>query len=151
MQTISLSQYHLEQKRLKGVHKNALPKEENLHKAVWRIFQLTLQDSVLVWHSANGKRRNVIDAVNLKRMGVVKGTPDFCLIWQDDPNAPLTAPPKTGFLELKRSHRHKLSREQHAWRVKCEALGVRFAVASCIEDVRGILDVWRVPQKGRRT
>ena len=58
--------------------------------------------------SANGGSRNLIEAINLKRMGVAKGFPDI--------EVPLPVPPYHGFyVEMKRSVGGKVSPEQIEW------------------------------------
>jgi len=58
--------------------------------------------------SANGGSRNLLEAINLKKMGVSKGFPDV--------EVPLPAGPYHGFyVEMKRQKGGKLSPEQAEW------------------------------------
>lgn len=64
--------------------KRAIPKREEatLQARLFKDLQILLPRDAFVFAVPNGGKRNVIEAVNLKRQGVVAGIPDLVLIYR---------------------------------------------------------------------
>jgi hypothetical protein len=54
-------------------------KESQLQSAFVEWFRVKFKDK-LIFANANGGSRNLLEAVNLKRQGVLAGVPDLCII-----------------------------------------------------------------------
>lgn len=54
--------------------------EQRLHFAVAQFLEAALPWNVFWFHPANGGKRNLLEAVKFKRMGVKAGVPDLCFI-----------------------------------------------------------------------
>ena len=79
----------------------------------------------------NGGHRNVIEAANFKRQGVIAGAGDWVFTWDLG----------SGWIELK-TDKGKLNANQEAFRDTCQRLGVKYEVARSLEDAIGILREW---------
>ena len=110
--------------------------EFRLHCWVADYLRKTAWPSVLWFHPANGENRSKITGGRLKRMGVLRGTPDFVFI----------TPLSTCFLELKRPG-GRLSPEQKAFRDKVTGLGCPYKVATTGDEARAILSDWKVTRE----
>ena len=51
--------------------------EQDLQRAIWKLYQARYSDIFLMFHAANGEKRSPKTAGILKTMGVVPGVPDF--------------------------------------------------------------------------
>jgi hypothetical protein len=51
--------------------------EQDLQRAIWKLYQARYADVFLMFHAANGEKRSPKTAGILKTMGVVPGVPDF--------------------------------------------------------------------------
>ena len=54
--------------------------ERDLHRALVKQLAFRAKPEVLWWHTPNGGRRDVVEAVNLKRMGTLPGVPDLLFL-----------------------------------------------------------------------
>jgi hypothetical protein len=54
--------------------------EASIHKAVCQHLQQRGVRGLVWWHTPNQGRRNLFEAVNLKRLGTLAGVPDLCLL-----------------------------------------------------------------------
>jgi hypothetical protein len=107
------------------------PEEFNLHCFVADLLKFQRAPGVVYFHPANGEKRPPRTAARLKRMGLVRGVPDFVIIM----------PGRTAFLELKRGG-GRLSPEQKAFKSAVESCGCAFSVASTPEQANKILIQW---------
>lgn len=129
----------------KPPRKRRRAEEDQLHiKIVWRLKQD--YPDLLVIHPANGGKRSKREASKLKAMGVLAGTPDLLLWWNDSfeyDNCVVHLSPGKGAIELK-TEKGRLSPEQKAWRDRFFALGGKWAVCRSYEEVRFTLQEWGV-------
>lgn len=81
----------------------------------------------------NGGSRSLVEAVNLKRQGVIAGAGDWVFTWDLG----------SGWIELK-TEKGMLNPNQIAFKASCEQLGVKYEVARSLEDCIGILKRWEL-------
>ena len=92
----------------------------DLHTAIVELLQLKASRDLTCFRFAHREQRSAIAAARLKRrMGVVAGIPDLVFVLSD--------PARAAFLQVKRTGR--LSPEQIAFRDRCTAVGVPYAIA----------------------
>ena len=108
------------------------PLEDKLHKEAFKVWRRWKHPDWKMFHIPNGGRRDIITAVNMKRMGVMAGAPDFVLL---SPHS------QTYFLELKRRG-GQLSQTQLEFKAWCLKHGYPHAVCDNLEDVIAILSHW---------
>ncbi len=87
--------------------------------------------------SANGGSRNLLEAINLKRMGVSKGFPDIEVPW---PSGGLHG----FYLEMKRQKGGKLSEEQAEWLTYLREKGYFAEVANGFEEAKELFLKYRL-------
>jgi hypothetical protein len=93
-------------------------------------------------HFPAGERRDEVTGARLKRMGLMRGLPDFMLF------PPKEAPePRTHFLELKRRG-GKLSEHQAGFQLWCMLNGYPFAAADNYDAAVAILKQWGALRAG---
>jgi hypothetical protein len=86
----------------------------------------------LLYHIANGGKRDKREAAKLKRMGVKAGVPDLCL--------PVARGGFHGlYVELKRLDGGRVSTEQKAWLAALHTAGHCVAVAEGHEQAIGVI------------
>lgn len=110
------------------------PRESKLHSDVANL----LRDHCLPewrWTHINRKCKDAREGKIMKDMGVNPGWPDFLLI------SPFNDRNIHG-LELKRSAKDILSKEQYDWQCWCLLHGGRYAVAWTIDQVLTSLESW---------
>lgn len=90
---------------------------------------------VLAYHTPNGRKRHIGDAVKLKRMGVMRGVPDWTII---APHPTVRASFTLAFLELKEA-KGKQSSDQIEFEKACNALGVEYRIARTPEEIDAVL------------
>lgn len=81
----------------------------------------------LLFHPANGGKRNIIEATKFKAMGVVAGVPDLLLLWQG----------KLYAFELKSTSGH-ISQNQEIIQKKWQEHGVETII---VKDVASFIDM----------
>ena len=79
----------------------------------------------------NGGHRNVIEASNFKRQGVIAGAGDWVFTWDLG----------SGWIELK-TDTGKLNPNQEAFRESCQRLGVKYEVARSLDECISALKSW---------
>jgi sporulation protein YlmC with PRC-barrel domain len=109
------------------------PAETPIHIAIVDYLRLILPNA-LVFHPANGGKRNMREAVALKRMGVLAGVPDLVIITQEG---------RLAFLEVKDA-KGTLSAPQKAFGAALDAAGVPWAVVRSVDDARRVLSLWGI-------
>lgn len=92
-------------------------------------------------HIPNGGLRNARVAANLKRNGVVRGTPDLMLILSSGDVA---------FIEVKAHQNDRLTPEQEAFWDLCKSRGVKICKMWDAALVSAQLHVWGEPVKDAR-
>lgn len=93
----------------------------------------TLYPHTLCYAIPNGGSRNVREAANLKRMGVLAGVPDLAIHWLGG----------YGVIELKIG-KGKLTPPQFAVMAKLKWLGVNVAVCKSLDEVLATIKGWGV-------
>jgi hypothetical protein len=88
----------------------------------------------LVYHVPNGGSRNIIEAKNLKRLGVMAGVADLVVHWSFG---------KTGYLEVKPPN-GKLSKNQKIFKSRCEELGLPYRRIDSVDQVCTIFKEWGI-------
>lgn len=87
----------------------------------------------LMHHVPNGGSRNAAEARNLKRQGVKSGVPDICF--------PVPSNGYHGlYIELKRTHGGRLSKEQVEWIRELNLMGYLAVVCYGFEDAKGVIE-----------
>jgi VRR-NUC domain len=81
----------------------------------------------------NGGSRSMIEAVNLKRQGVIAGAGDWVFTWDFG----------SGWIELK-TEKGMLNSNQEAFRDSCQRLGVKYEVARSLEECIAVLKSWNL-------
>lgn len=117
-----------------GLDRTHLPTEADTHKAILAYLRAVLPDAI-VFHPANGGTRHVREAVNLKRMGVLAGVPDLCIVRDG----------RVYFMEVKRAKGSKISEGQHEFWRWCQAHETPMAFVSSVDDARRSLASWKLP------
>lgn len=79
----------------------------------------------------NGGGRSLVEAVNLKRQGVIAGAADWVFTWNGG----------SGWIELK-TPKGVLNPSQLAFQGTCCRMGVKYEVARCLDDCIRILKSW---------
>lgn len=74
--------------------------EYRLHCQVVELLQRSAVDGLRFWHTPNGGKRNVREAVKLKAMGTKRGISDLILSWRDGRMAYIELKSPKGKLEL---------------------------------------------------
>lgn len=127
------------------------PKEESLHKSVAQFLSMACprNGSVMWFHTANqaylagSKAQRCAQINKLKSLGFMPGVPDLQFIWLPDAGEQ----PRTGFIELKREGKKKLSASQEVFRLWAERLGVFYAICNSLDGIEWVLRQWQVPLK----
>ena len=109
-----------------------LATEEQIHCVIVDILRFNAHPDTIFFHAANGESRSKRTGARLKRMGVVPGVPDICLTLPDG---------RSAYLEIK-SAKGVLSPEQRAFRARCEATGIPYAVVRSSAEAEQILHSW---------
>src|SRR5262245_20906804 len=104
--------------------------EAQLSRAVYD-FLLYAKPRCVYTAVPNGGSRSLVDAVNLKRQGVVAGAGDFVLTWDMG----------SGWIELK-TGTGRLGPAQQAFAARCAELGVKYEVCRSVEAVQVVLKKW---------
>ncbi len=108
-------------------------KEDRLQASVVDYIRVVAPDHI-VFCIPNAARRGVVEATQLKRMGLLTGAPDLCLLGHGG---------RAYFLELK-TDKGRLSSVQRDVRQRFIAMAVPHAVVRSISDVRGALAAWGI-------
>lgn len=95
---------------------------------------------LIYYHPVNEGRRAIRTGAFLKRLGMVAGVADLALVLPGG---------KAAFLELK-TIKGRTSPEQRAFRDRCEAAGVPYAIARSPEEATSILRNWGALSDHRR-
>ena len=118
------------------MHKELSPKRGNLEQklqiAVINYIRMAFPD-VLVFAVPNGGKRSMIEAVLLKKMGVLAGVSDLLLFWQGG----------YGAIELKRPDKKAvMSDSQVGFSEQWVARGGKFACCNSLDGVESALKSW---------
>ena len=105
--------------------------EDRLQAQVIEFLRLSLPRHV-VFAVPNGGTRNVREAVNLKRCGVLAGMPDVGILGDEG---------RSWWIELK-SATGRLSKPQRAMLDTLRVMGVPVGLARSLEDVQALLTTW---------
>lgn len=106
--------------------------EEQIHCSIADLLRFKGHPNLIWWHTPNGELRTGRTGVKLKRMGVIPGVPDFCLVLPDG---------RAAFLEVK-SATGRLSPEQKAFAERCAASGAVCTVVRSSREAETYLGVW---------
>lgn len=106
--------------------------EDKIHFFAVDLLRFHKRDGVMFFHVPNGESRSKRTGAKLKRMGVLPGVADLCIVFPGG---------RVGFLELKRPGGHP-SAEQRVFRADCENAGASYAIASTPEEVVEVLSCW---------
>ena len=90
------------------------------------------------FHIPNGGLRPKKEAVNFKRMGTLKGVPDYQFIWHSNKGA------EFGFLEFKLPKKGYLTPEQKAFKKFCDDCDIPYEVVRSTEEAINFLKQWKV-------
>ena len=109
----------------------------NLSEAIFQkqiiAFSRRFQDpNAALFHIPNGEQRNAATGAKLKKMGVLAGAPDLCLIAQG----------RVRFMELKRSRQDKLTPSQEAFRAICAANSIDYVTCHDFNQAIETLGAW---------
>ena len=121
--------------RAVGRKRRARP-EQALQQAVVKFLTLALDPAVIWFHPANEQAGELARKIG-KGMGVKPGTPDLIFLWYEGHAA----------IELKVPGKD-LSVAQSNWRDAYEKTGGLYAVCRSVEQVEGIMRVWKLPLRG---
>jgi hypothetical protein len=108
--------------------------EQDLHRMVWRFFEIALPEDCFAFHPANGGYRRAVEAAILKAMGVVRGVPDIIVIWQG----------RVFGIELK-ADKGRTSMAQLATHQAMRAAGCEIAVCRTLDEVETAMRGWGIP------
>lgn len=97
--------------------------EEAFHMHVWSLIQTFKRPDVVAFHVPNGEKRDRFAAAKLKRMGVIAGVADFCIV----------ADGRCHFLELKAPN-GRTSRQQEAFAAAAETAGASYWLAHDLSE-----------------
>ena len=98
--------------------------EEQLQVAVITLLEASRSPGVVYWHTPNGGKRGIREAVRFKRMGVLAGVSDIIISLPGG---------RMAYLELK-SRRGRVSEEQKAFLAGMEANGHRTGMAHTLGE-----------------
>src|SRR5262249_6048837 len=115
--------------------------EDLVHQGIIDALRLLVGPGVLYWHPANEGERTPEYAAKLKKLGLLAGVPDLVFHLPGG---------QTGFLEIKRRDRWRLSPEQLVFKDAAMALGCRWAMVSSVDGALKILKEWGILKKGVR-
>jgi hypothetical protein len=107
-------------------------KEAALQGFVVDLLRLAGARDLIWYHPVNEGRRAPRTGAFLKRMGMVAGVPDLAFVLPGG---------RAAFLELK-TPTGVVSPEQLAFRARCAAAGVPYAIARTPEEAQAILADW---------
>jgi hypothetical protein len=109
------------------------PLEKDIHMAVVSLLRASAKPGVVWFHIPNGEKRSPATAAKLKRMGVLPGVADLCIMIPEE---------GVHWLELK-SGGGRLSSQQQAFLASAINAGSRaVGVAETFESARGFLETW---------
>lgn len=123
-------QLHLFKSRRQRGEALPTPKELELHTRLVKLVRTWINRDWLMTHFASGEKRDLLTAVRLKRMGVMRGFPDLVFF---GPNR------TTVFLELKRADGSELTHEQEAVRDRLQACGFSYTCTDNLRDALAVL------------
>lgn len=98
--------------------------EEVFHMQAWEIIRSFKRPDALAFHVPNGEKRNRSTAAKLKRMGVVSGVADFCIVVDG----------RCHFVELKTSTGRQAP-AQKSFAALAEAAGASYWIVRHMDDL----------------
>lgn len=110
--------------------------EDQLQISVIDYLRLSLPKSAIVFHCPNGGQRNAREGAKFKRMGVLAGIPDVCILYNG----------QAYFIELK-TQRGILSPTQKELHQRFRESGFWIEICRNLSDVEHTLELWDIPQK----
>lgn len=108
--------------------------EDRLQIAVAGHVEARLSPNAIAYHCPNGGKRSIKVAQKLKRMGVLAGVADWCLVLPDGSAAYLELKSKDGVLSL----------GQKEFKARCELIGVPYVVSRNLDHALMTLEAWGV-------
>ena len=115
--------------------------EDQIHRAILDYFRWALPHGWIVFHPANGGKRDKVTAAKLKGLGVVAGIPDLMIVGPECFLAVIEVKTATG----------RLSLEQAKMKDKFMDLGVPYAIARSIDDAKAFAEKHDLPiRRGSR-
>lgn len=114
--------------------------ERDFHQAVFQYLHLALKPEVVFFHTPNGGLRDKAVAMQFKKMGVLPGVWDWCIMWIFAGN------PQVLWIELKCGD-NKLSPKQADFQHRGEQIGHHFAACFDLDQVEEALARFLVPRK----
>jgi hypothetical protein len=112
--------------------------EEQIHKAVISHLAARSEPGAFWWHTPNGGKRHVAEAVKFKALGVVAGVPDLLILKGG----------KLYGLELKAT-KGRLTPSQGLVMLHMESCGAQVAVAHSIDEALVTLEFWGILKRSR--
>jgi hypothetical protein len=113
--------------------------EAKLHASIIDYLRL-VAPTCLCFHPANGGNRTASEGAMFQRLGVVAGIPDICI---------LSPGGKVAFIEVKAAS-GALSKAQDAILSRFMTMGIPYAAARSVDDVKTALEYWRIPTREAR-
>jgi VRR-NUC domain len=103
------------------------PTEDQIQVAILDWLRRTVD--CVAFHIPNGGARSKATGALMKRLGVLAGAPDLCVLMADE-TGPLTV-----FIEVKRKGGYQ-TESQREFETKCREYGHDYIVARSLDDVR---------------
>lgn len=72
----------------------------------------------IIFHIPNEQYTKITFTIMLKKMGLLKGAPDYCCVYDNG----------VAFIEFKRNQKCKLTESQKAFQKQCQDLNIRYEV-----------------------
>jgi hypothetical protein len=112
--------------------------EEQIHKAVIQHLAARSEPGVFWWHTPNGGKRHIAEAVKFKALGVISGVPDLLILKGG----------KLYALELK-APGGRLSPSQRLVGARMEECGAEISVAHSVDEALVTLEYWGILRRSR--
>ncbi len=107
--------------------------EETIQRAVFQHIAARSMPGVFAWHTPNGGKRNLVEAIKLKRMGTLAGVPDVLILMGGRLYA----------LELK-APKGRLTPVQERVLERMDECGAHTAVVYGLDQALITLEVWGI-------
>lgn len=88
------------------------------------------ENRAFVFHVANERKTSYVTGARLKKMGVVAGVPDYCILLKGG---------LVAFIEFKRDAKCKLSKSQLYFRDLCDTLEIPYLLTWNIDEAIGFI------------
>ncbi len=107
--------------------------EETIQRAVFQHIAARAMPGVFAWHTPNGGKRNLVEAIKLKRMGTLAGVPDVLILMGGRLYA----------LELK-APKGRLTPAQERVLERMKVCGATVATTYGLDEALVALEVWGI-------